>query len=127
MRELLNSWIHQARQDGWRFDYAVSLSSTALHHGPDTSLDFTVLDQIRLVKYFETTRVFAYLGGFLDPLLKNTVDKSSDKVYLSGVGFGWQSVFVALSAGIEYPNVAIKNTRIALSFGYEIPIGDVLE
>jgi len=85
------------------------------------------LDQIRFVRYFETTRVFIYIGGFLDPLLKNAITKNGEKIYLSGVGYGWQSVYLAVSAGIEYPDIAVKNTRLAFSLGYEIPLGDVLE
>ena len=127
VKDLVNYWILQARQNGWRFDYALSLSATVMRRDQNTNLDFTVLDQIRFVNYYESCRVFAYLGGFLDPLLKNTINKSGEKVYLSGLGFGWKSVFVAVSAGIEYPDVALKNTRFAVSFGYEIPITDMLE
>ena len=68
-----------------------------------------------------------YLGGFLDPLLKSTVNKGGDKVYLGGIGVGWNAVFLAVSAGVEYPNVVLKNTRLALSFGYEIPVTEIWE
>ncbi len=127
IRDILETWIHQARQNGWRFDYAVSLSATAIERNQNANLDFTVLDQIRFVNYYESTRIFVYLGGFLDPLLKSTVNKGGDKVYLGGIGVGWNAVFLAVSAGVEYPNVVLKNTRLALSFGYEIPVTEIWE
>jgi hypothetical protein len=127
LKDLLDNWIAQAKQNGWRFDYAVSLSASGLRQASETNLDFTVLDQIRFVNYYESTRIFVYVGGFLDPILKNTVNKDGAKVYLTGAGFGWGPVYVTVSAGIEYPNVVLKNTRFGLSFGYEIPVTDLLD
>jgi hypothetical protein len=68
-----------------------------------------------------------YVGGFLDPILKNTINKDGAKVYLTGAGFGWGPAYITVSAGIEYPNVVLKNTRFGVSCGYEIPVTDLLD
>ena len=127
VKDILEMWVHQARQNGWKFDYAVSLSATAIERNQNTNLDFTVLDQIRFVSYYESTRIFVYLEGLLDPLLKSTVNKDGEKVFLGGIGFGWNALYIAVSAGVECLSVILKNTRIAFFFGYEIPVSELLE
>lgn len=127
VRDLLEYWMSRSQKDGWKIDYAFSLAGTAIAARGSTSVDFTVLDQIRFVKYFETTKLFVYCGGFFDPLFKSTIGKTGLKVYLAGVGFGWRSAYFAISAGIEYPEVNLKNTRIAASLGYEIPVAELLD
>jgi len=127
VRDLLEYWMSTSRKDGWKIDYTFSLAGTGLTGRGSTNVDFTILDQIRLVKHFETTRLFIYCGGFFDPLFKSTINKTGAKVYISGVGFGWHSAYLAISAGIEYPEINLRNTRIAVTLGYEIPIDEVLD
>ena len=127
VRNLLEYWMSRSQKDGWKIDYAFSLATTAIAARGSTSVDFTVLDQVRFVKYFETTRLFVYCGGFFDPLFKSTIDKTGLKVYLVGIGFGWHSAYFAISAGIQYPEVNLKNIRMAVSLGYDIPVADLLD
>lgn len=127
VRDLLEKWISNGRQDGWKVDYVLSLAGTALGQRGNISGDFTVLDQIRFARHFESSVVFFYIGGFFDPFLKNTINKGGAKVYMTGIGFGWQSYYVSVSAGIEYPQVLLRNTRMGISIGYEIPVADILE
>lgn len=126
VKDLLEYWMSRGRENGWKVDYIFSLAGTGIG-GSSSSVDFTILDQIRLVKNFENTKVFIYCGGFFDPLLKSTIYNSGAKIYLIGLGFGWHAVYFAVSGGIEYPEINIRNTRLAFSLGYEIPISDLFD
>ena len=127
VKDLLEYWMSRGREDGWKIDYTFSLAGTGIGGPGNIRVDFTILDQIRFVKNFEDTKLFIYCGGFFDPLLKSTIYKTGEKVYLVGLGFGWNSAYFSISGGIEYPEINIRNTRIAVSLGYEIPISDLLE
>jgi hypothetical protein len=126
IRDLLEHWMSQSRKDGWKVDYVFSLAGSGIGGGGSANVDFTILDQIRFVRHFETTRFFIYFGGFFDPLFKSTINKTGAKLYMTGLGFGWHSAFIAFSAGMQYPEVMLKNTRFAITLGYEIPIDEIL-
>lgn len=127
IRDLFEYWIAQSRRDGWKVDYVFSLAGTGIVSKDNPSVDFTILDQIRFVRHFETTRIFLYFGGFFDPLFKSTLNKTGAKIYLTGLGFGWQSAYFTVSAGVEYPEVRIGHTRLAVTLGYEIPISEIID
>jgi len=91
IRDLLEHWMSQSRKDGWKVDYVFSLAGSGISGGGSANVDFTVLDQIRFVRHFETTRFFIYFGGFFDPLFKSTINKTGAKLYMTGLGFGWHS------------------------------------
>ncbi len=97
VRDLLEHWMSESRRDGWKVDYVFSLAGTGIRGHGNTSVDFTVLDQIRFVRHFETSRFFVYFGGFFDPLFKTTINKTGAKMYLTGLGVGWHSAYLAVS------------------------------
>ena len=127
VKNLLDFWMTKGREDGWKLDYMFSLAGTGYGGSGSNTIDFTILDQVRFVKNYETTKIFIYCGGFFDPLLKSTVNKSGPKYYLIGGGWGWNSTYIAVSGGIEYPDIVIRNIRMAITIGYEVPVSDLLD
>ncbi|MBU2464652.1 MAG: hypothetical protein KKG02_10675 [Candidatus Edwardsbacteria bacterium] len=125
--QIFNEWLSQARQDGIKMEYMFSLAATGLAGPENNFLDFTVLDQARLTYHRRDISCFIYTGGFMDPLIKNTVYKEGMKFYLTGLGAQYKSVYFALSGGLPYTDIRTENVRFGLTVGYEIPVWDIME
>jgi len=125
--QIFNEWLNQARQDGIKMEYVFSLASTGLVGPENNSLDFTVLDQARLTYHRRDITYFVYTGGFMDPLIKNTIYKEGMKYYLAGFVAQYKSVYFALSGGLPYTDIRTENARFGLTVGYEIPVWDIME
>jgi hypothetical protein len=125
--QIFNDWLNQARQDGIKMEYVFSLAATGLAGPENKVMDFTVMDQARLAWHQRDLSCFLYTGGFMDPLIKNTVYKEGMKYYLAGLGAQYKSVYIALSGGLPYTDIRIENARLGLTVGYEIPVWDIMD
>ncbi len=123
--ELLNQWLTGSRESGWHFEYSVSLGGTFFANYTK-AVDLTVLDQIRIAKHCGPSTYYVFTGGFLDPLIKETIYKTGLRVYLAGFGYEYSYFHVDLVVGVPYTN--LKSTfGYGVSAGYEIPLTDLLE
>lgn len=126
----LEDLLNQASKKKKGFHYIVSLAGT-IYQNPTSSdslrMDFTILDQIRYQIQTKTGIYFVYFGGFIDPILKNTIYKEGIKLYQ--VGLGWQNgdIFLSLNAGLPYPEFNPKDITAGISVGYEIPLSQLIK
>ena len=126
-RELIENWITKAHQDGWKFEYTFSLAGTMFFGGSKVQMDFTVLDQFRFARHWESSTFYLFAGGIFDPILKNTIYKTPINLYLTGIGYQIGNTSLSLDAGIPYSDFELSNFRFGLSFGYEIPVSDLFD
>jgi len=124
--QMLENWLNKAKQGGMKMEYIFSLAATGLAGPENGSVDFTVLDQARYVFHQNNYSGFIYAGGFLDPIIKNTVYKDGSKYYLAGLGAQYKSFYLTISGGLPYTNIRAKNARVGLTLGYEIPVWDIV-
>ena len=125
VRQLLEEWMNAASRSGWKFEYTFSLGGTYLN-SYSRSVDFTILDQFRLVRRWESVSAYAFIGGVFDPIIKNTVYKEGIKVYLVGVGAQYSNFHINLVLGIPYTDLKGEYGK-GISVGYAIPIFDLFE
>jgi hypothetical protein len=125
VRQLLEEWMNAVSRSGWKFEYTFSLGGTYLNNY-SSSIDFTILDQFRLVRRWESVSAYAFIGGVFDPIIKNTVYKEGIKVYLVGVGAQYSNLHINLVLGIPYTDLKGEYGK-GVSLGYAIPIFDVFE
>ena len=122
--ELLDQWLSGSKESGWHFEYSVSLGGTYFANYTK-SVDLTVLDQIRLAKHFGESTLYMFAGGFLDPLIKETIYKTGRRVYLAGIGYEYSYFHLDLVVGVPFTNLR-STFGYGVSAGYEIPIADIL-
>lgn len=127
VRELIEIWISKGKQGGWKIEYVFALGGTAFAGGSKAQVDFTVLDQVRIVHHWESSSIYAFAGGFFDPIVKNTLYKEGLKLYLAGIGCQFGNTSFSLDAGVPYSDLKSENFRYGVSVGYEIPITDVFD
>jgi molybdopterin-binding protein len=125
VRQLLEQWINESKQSGWKFEYSFSLGGTYFSNYSQ-SIDFTVIDQLRYVEHWENSALYAFVGGFFDPLIKNTIYKDGVKVYLTGIGYQYSNMHIDMILGIPYTDLKGKYGA-GVSVGYELPIFDVFQ
>ncbi|MCK9407821.1 MAG: hypothetical protein M0R68_01670 [Bacteroidetes bacterium] len=126
-KELIEQWIASAHRNGWKAEYTFSLAGTAFTDGPRKEIDFTILDQFRFARHWESSTIYLFAGGIIDPILKNTIYTTPMKLYLAGFGFQCGSTSASLDVGIPYSDFKTSNFRYGISFGYEIPVSDLLD
>jgi hypothetical protein len=125
VRQLIEGWINTASRSGWKFEYTFSLGGTYLN-SYSRSVDFTILDQFRFVRHWESFSAYAFMGGIFDPIIKNTIYKEGIKVYLVGIGAQYSNFHINIVLGIPYTNLKGEYGK-GVSVGYVIPIFDVFE
>jgi hypothetical protein len=125
VRQLLEQWINGSKQSGWKWDYKFALGGTYFSNYSQ-SIDFTILDQLRFEKNWESSSFFIFVGGFFDPLIKNTIYKGGVKVYLAGIGYQYSGISLNIVLGIPYTDLEGKYGN-GLTVGYEVPIFDAVE
>lgn len=125
VRQLLEQWISGSKQSGWKWEYKFALGGTYFTNYTQ-SIDFTVVDQLRFIRNWESSSIYIFVGGFFDPLIKNTIYKDGVKVYLTGIGYQYSSISFNIVLGIPYTDLKGKYGN-GISLGYEVPIFDVLE
>lgn len=119
---LIDSWIENYNSDTFRFDYGFMLASSYINK--DDKLRFIVLDQLRFGYFEKNWALFMFVSGVIDPLLQEALD-SNNKVYLAGLGYKYTQLSLSIGAGIPYENLKLKNSKLAVSVGYEVPILDL--
>jgi hypothetical protein len=119
---LFTQWLQETENNKVQVEWVLSLSGTLLNNKEKSSADFTVLDQIRIAKHWCKSSAFIYVGGFIDPIIKNTVDKDGLRYYLAGAGFQYSQMFVSFTTGFPYVDFSSNDIRFGASIGYQIPL-----
>lgn len=122
--QLINTWISKYNVNQFRFDYGFMLASSYVNKSEE--LRFIVLDQLRLGYFKKDWSLFLFISGILDPLLQEALE-SNIKVYLAGLGSSYLRFNLSIGAGIPYDDLKLKNVKLAVSLGYEIPILEITE
>jgi len=122
---LFNNWMEEYKMKQWAINYKFLLGGTYLDR--DATMDFTVFDQLRYGYTGEKYSIFLFIGGFFDPLIKNTINKEGSRIYLSGIGFSRNEFNVLVGVGIPYEDIKSNSYQLGITFGYEIPLVDIIK
>ena len=123
LRVILINWLNNASQNRWGLGYRVMLAGTYL--SKDEKIDFTVFDHLRWGYTGVDWAVYGFVGGFIDPLIKQSINKDGSKIYSVGFGITYRDFNLMPVLGIPYENIIDGIYQVGLTFGYEIPLTDL--
>jgi len=125
LKLVLNDWLADAGKNCWSANYKVMLAGTFL--STDEKVDFTVFDHLRWGYTGKEWMIYGFAGGFIDPLIKHTINKEGSRVYLIGVGLGFRNLNLMPAIGIPYDNIMEGKYQLCFTFGYEIPLSELTD
>ena len=120
--QLLDVWLDGVKNKPMRMAYRLTLSATPLFNDSTGTVDFTLMDQIRLYP-FKNLNLFFFIGGFTDPILKSVLDDQANTIYPFGPGIDLPKGFsLSAVAGFPIQDITNLNWYYGFNLAYNIPL-----
>ena len=110
-------------KNSWGLGYRVMLAGTYLTL--DEKIDFTVFDHLKWGYTGVDWAVYGFVGGFIDPLIKQSINKAGSRIYSVGIGITYHDFNLMPVLGIPYDKITEGKYQVGLTLGYEIPLTDL--
>jgi hypothetical protein len=125
LKLILSDWMANSGKNRWGFGYKVMLSGTYLY--TDGNIDFTIFDYLKWGYTGDRWTYYGFIGGFIDPLIKYTLNKEGSRIYLVGAGFSFHNFNLMPALGIPYDDLKKGRYQLGVTFGYNIPLSEIVK
>ncbi|MFH1428538.1 MAG: hypothetical protein ABIH39_02230, partial [Candidatus Margulisiibacteriota bacterium] len=102
-------------------DYSFLLGLT--YFRGDEQMDATIIDQVKYGYFEKDWSLYAWGGGFLDPILRS-IEGNEEKIYLLGLSYAINKYVFSYTHGLPDGQFNVQ-PKAGLTFGYRIELEDI--